>query len=182
MMNGLMYLIRVVILVLGAGSAILFCKKRQVKIIVSVLVFVLVCISIIIPPESFFLRFDTPEQAFRYTNYRYETIEDTLLGEESAMIISKGRNEGSIGYFKKDNDGYRILGFGAIETVRKEMTKDGLAVVERVKGTNDCYCYGFPASEDVHIDEDHNDVRWTEDGMYYYYSKIQGKESDDTQR
>ena len=160
-MNGLMYLIRILALCLIVALTVLLCKKKTVRILVPVLAFVIIAISIVFPPESFLVHFNTPEKAFQYTNYRNEKIVDVLYGEESVMVISARGKDCSYGFLRKENDGYRILPFGSSETIR-EKTGDMLKTIERVKGTNDHYVIVLSGTKDLQIDGAGDNVKCIE--------------------
>ena len=139
MMNGLMYLIRIVIAALFV--VILMKKKRRLALFISIVTVVLLVLSILFPVEHFFVRFKTPTDAYCYSNI-YSDIIDVVYGDESAFILSKDSDHGAdyaFSVIQKDAKGYMIPVFGSED----EVHRIGLISIVRLKNTNDYYFFGF---------------------------------------
>ncbi|MCL2826922.1 MAG: hypothetical protein FWD72_05910 [Eggerthellaceae bacterium] len=59
-------------------------RRKSVAVLMAIAAFALLIVSEIFPPESLFLSFPTPEQAFRYQSIG--SIETVIIGDDSAFV------------------------------------------------------------------------------------------------
>ena len=76
-------------------TVFLYNKHKQIKmqwrILVVAAMVLLFSLLQQFPPENLFMRFDTPEEAFRYTSSR--KILETVENCESCMVLYEGRGD-----------------------------------------------------------------------------------------
>lgn len=97
---------------------ILFRKYRKNNLQKKYIAIYLVALSVVfniarIPIENLFLKYDSPEEAFRYTG-RGEYL-GTEEGENSCLIISQHKSEQKNIYLKKENDYIKVPFFAPEE-------------------------------------------------------------------
>lgn len=102
------------------------------------------------PPENLFMRFDTPEEAFRYTSSRkvLETVENC----ESCMVLYEGRGDEPVSWcaLQKSESGWKLPTANRIQAEgSSRVNADALPdfcgscqyMVMRYRDTNDYYLY-----------------------------------------
>ena len=100
------------ILLAVALTVFLYNKYKQIKmqwrILVVAAMVLLFSLLQQFPPENLFMRFDTPEEAFRYTSSRkvLETVENC----ESCMVLYEGRGDEPVSWcaLQKSESGWKL--------------------------------------------------------------------------
>lgn len=139
--------------IIGVLTVILFSRKRpqyKKKIILYVCIAWMVAstVSYWMPVENIFIRFDTPEDVFRYTTIG--TIVDVEKGENSAMIVYVTKDgEYSSAFSKKDGDKWKIVTSLGLCYVKSD---NGFFIFKVMK-TDDCYLSGVVHGTGVFIED-----------------------------
>ncbi|MBR6762659.1 MAG: hypothetical protein IKM13_02790 [Clostridia bacterium] len=103
-----------------------------------------------LPLERPFLRFSTPQAAFRYTNTwtRYDDIQ-IIPGTESDYVMAFRGNEGNHLILPKDAKGWGV-GMGIDTTLVSFSSYDGVNVnVYRYRPTSECYVEIVALGEEI---------------------------------
>jgi len=154
--NGMFGLVRLLLCaVLWGMGCFVVRKKERKKRRQMCFGFVLgaICLSVIIaflPLERPFLRFSTPQAAFRYTNTwtRYDDIQ-IIPGTESDYVMAFRGNEGNCLILPKDAKGWGV-GMGIDTTLVSFSSYDGVNVnVYRYRPTSECYVEIVALGEEI---------------------------------
>lgn len=117
-------------------------RKRALMIVSIVLLMLLISLTAMFPVENLFLRFNTPEDVFHYTNTG--DIYGRVDGESSSMILyATSPNTISEYIVPKIDAGYVIPTYLSNKTVWDSFSAHGIVQVYWQKGTQDHYVMVF---------------------------------------
>lgn len=112
--------------------------RRRIIYLICLTVIVISVLSLL-PIENLFMRFDTPEAAFRYFHLGKNNIELVVEGNDSAFVIDYQNNTNTYQIIPKDDNKWKV-GIGLYLKTVVHMFSDGLAVyVYQYKNTDDYY-------------------------------------------
>lgn len=113
-------------------------RKRALMIASVVLLMLLMSLTAMFPVENLFLRFDTPEDVFHYTNTG--DIYGRVDGDSSSMILY-ATSPNTIGKYivPKADTGYVIPAYLSSKAVWDSISSNGIVKVYLQKGTQDHY-------------------------------------------
>ncbi len=152
--------------------------NRKIKIVLSCLVSaVTVFVLSLFSFENLFLRFDVPEDLFRYLSWN--TLEGIAYGEDSCMVVYRSA-DGSYSQtlFPKENGKYKLPQGSFTKKVSNSFVKGGSVSVYRAAGTDDYYVTGvrtISPGENEEIKDNRNskfEVRTNETGVAEYKTSM----------
>lgn len=128
-------------------------RKNRIKISAVVAIF-LTTVLFFIPFDNLFFNFKTPESAYRYS--QVGTPEQTVYGENSAMIIADNFGTNNLSIILKDDksDSWKIsLGYDTV-ILAQALNNGNSATVYHHKSTGDDYIFVYTSASQAFLNDE----------------------------
>lgn len=127
-----------------------------------------------VPFENVFFTFDSPEQAFEYSE-RGEILMVSEAEESSIVAYKKDNKTYSHFVVYKENGGYKLANEWSLKRIHHKSTETLKFTIYKIDGTQDYFLtvFGFASENEVLTDSNSKvfDLRYeVNDGLYRYYS------------